>query len=106
MLKFIVSKSIIINIFRAHHDDMVLKQILRGIEQNFSFSSRKRVYKHIENCLTYIMANSSPNQWKDETHLISPSKIPLEILYIDYFRPLQESENNCKHILIVVDAFM
>lgn len=66
---------------------------------------RKHVHHYIENCLTCLTANSSPNRFEHETQLVPLPKAPLEIIHADHFGPLQETINGYKHVLVVVDAF-
>jgi len=51
------------------------------------------------------MANSSTNRFENDTQLYPLPAVPLEILHADHFGPLQETEDNYKHILVVIDSF-
>lgn len=108
-LKFVVPETMIPSLIRAHHDDMAHcgpEKTLKGIKQNFWFSSMsKKIYNYVENCLTCLMANDSPNRLEGETILTSPPKTPLEIWHVDHFGPLQETSDSYKYIYVVVDAF-
>ncbi|KMQ82606.1 pro-pol polyprotein [Lasius niger] len=107
-LKFMIPESMVINILRAYHDDMAhcgSEKTKRGISQNYWFPTmRKRIQDHIDNCLTCVMSNSSPNRFEAKTHLFPLPKMPLDVLHVDHFGPLQETINNYKHVLVVVDA--
>lgn len=108
-LKFVVPESMTVSVIRAHHDDMAhcgLDKTINGISSNFWFPSlRKKVHDYIENCLTCLMANSSQHRFEGEDHLHPSAKTPLEVLHIDHFGPLKETDDNYKHILVVIDAF-
>lgn len=79
--KFVIPKSMVVNIIRVHHDDMAHngpEKTLRGIQKNFWFTSmRKRVYSYIDNCLICLMASSASNVREGETHLSPPPKKPV-----------------------------
>lgn len=108
-LKFVVPESMVINILRAHHDDMAhcaLEKTLRGISQQYWFPTmRKRIADYLENCFTCVMANSSMNRFEGETHVFPQANTPMDIIHVDHFGPLQETESKFKHILVMVDAF-
>lgn len=108
-LQFIVPDTMISNIIRAHHDDMAhcgLQKTVEGIQKNFWFPSmRKKIVDHIENCLTCLMSDKRGHAKEGETCLYPLSKNPVEILHIDHFGPLQETSDNFKHILVVIDSF-
>lgn len=99
----------VINLLKAHHDEMAhpgIKKTLQGIKQNFWFPlMRKRIYDYIKNCFTCLMANNSANRFKNETQLFPLPKTPMEILHMDHFGPLEESEDNYKFLLIIIDSF-
>lgn len=99
----------IISILRAHHDDMAhcgAEKTLSGVKQNYWFPSmRKKTYNYIENCLTCLMANNASNRYERETVLYPLPSSPLQILHADHLRPLQDTPENFKHILVIVDAF-
>jgi len=61
------------------------------------------VQEYIDNCITCLTANSSPNSFEGETHLTARPSVPM--VHVDHFGPLQQTENNFKHILLVIDAF-
>lgn len=83
-----------------------VEKTLEGIKQNYWFPNmRKKIYDYVENCLTCVMANSSANRFEGETHLFPAPKAPLDLLHVDHFGPLQETENKFKHVLVVIDAF-
>lgn len=107
--RFVVPESMINNIIRIYHDDMAhagVEKTFQGIHGVYWFPTmRKRVRNYIENCVTCLMANSSTNRFEGQSQIESPPKAPFEIIHIDHFGPLQESENNCKFVCVIVDAF-
>lgn len=107
--RFVVPDSMMTSVLRAHHDEMAhcdAEKTIQGIQQNFWFPSlRKRVCDYIENCLMCVMSSSATNRLESETQLFPLPKVPLEVLHLDHFGPLQESGDNFKHILVIVDAF-
>lgn len=108
-LKFVVPESMITNLLRAHHDEAAHcrhEKTIMGIRQNFWFPAmRKKVHDYIDNCLTCLTSNSSVRRFEGETCLYPLPEKPLEIIHVDHFGPLQETSDNFKHILVVVDAF-
>lgn len=66
---------------------------------------RKRIKEYIENCFTCLMANNSSYSLEGETQLYPSPKTPLDILHLDHFGPLTETNDRHKHILVVIDAF-
>lgn len=66
---------------------------------------RKRIYDHIDNCIICLTANSSHHLREGEMQICNQSISPFEVLQIDNFGPLQQTENGLKHILVLVDSF-
>lgn len=52
-----------------------------------------------------MMVNEAANSREGETSLFPAARVPMEIIHIDHFGPLQQSPDGYKHILVVVDAF-
>jgi len=108
-LRFVVPDSMIHRILRIYHDDMAhcaTRKTLEGIASNYWFPHmRKRVQDYIDNCITCLTANSSANSLERETHLTPLPTVPMETVHVDHFGPLQQTENNCKYILVAIDAF-
>jgi len=96
-------------LMRIYHDDMAhvgQTKTYEGMTPNYWFPSmRKKISHYVNNCFTCIMSNDSINRLKGETSLYPAPKVPLEILHIDHFGPLQETRDRFKHILVIVDAF-
>jgi len=66
---------------------------------------RKRVRDYIENCLTCLVANTSPHRFEGQLHNDkTPTKL-FQVLHIDHFGPLQTTSDGHKHVLVAVDAF-
>lgn len=107
--KFVVPDSMINNILRTYHDDMAhcgMEKITQGIAQRYWFpSTREKIADYIENCFTCVMSNNAMNRFEGETHLFPSAKSPMEMLHIDHFDPLQETDAKYKYILVIVDAF-
>jgi len=108
-LKFVVPEVMIPAVMRAHHDNMAhvgQTKTHEGISQNYWFPSmRKKIYQYVNNCFTCIMSNDSNNRMEGETSLYPAPKSPMDTLHVDHFGPLQETRDNFKHILVIVDAF-
>jgi len=66
---------------------------------------RKRVQEYIDNCITCLTPNSSPNRFEGKTQLTALPTASMEVVHVDHFGPLQQTECNYKHILVVIDAF-
>jgi len=82
------------------------RKTLEGIALHYWFPHmRKRVQDYIDNCITCLTANSSANRFEGETQLTALPTVPMEVVHIDHFGPLQQTENNYKHVLVVIDAF-
>lgn len=107
--RFVVSETMISNVIKAHHDEMAHcgpEKIYQGIITNYWFPSmRKHVRLHIENCITCLVANSSSNRLESQLQNDSAPRLTFEVLHIDHFDPLQESEDGLKYILVIIDAF-
>jgi len=108
-LRFVISENMVHCILRIYHDDMAHcgpRKTLEGIASHYWFPHmRKRVQEYIDNCVTCLTANSSPNRFEGETQLTALPTVPMEVVHVDHFGPLQQTENNFKHILVVIDAF-
>lgn len=66
---------------------------------------RKKIVDYIENCLTCLLANSAANRNEGEMQSVPNPGLPFEIIHVDHFGPLQDTEDGYKHILVIVDAF-
>lgn len=90
------------NVIRIYYDQSVhceVEKTVQRISDNYWFPFvRNKVQKHIENCLTCLMANTSVNVKEGELQLQDTPSIPLHIVHADHFGPLMESINNFKHI--------
>jgi len=65
-----------------------------GMAQNYCFPSmRKKVHNYVNN-FACIMTNDSTNRLEGETSLYPAPKVPLEILHLDHFGPLQETNSS------------
>lgn len=107
--RFVVPDSLIINVIRAYHDEMAhydFKKTFQGISSNYWFPSmRKRIFDHIDNVIVCILANASTHARESELQLSTCSTKPFEVLHIDHFGLLQLTEDGCRHILVIIDAF-
>lgn len=66
---------------------------------------RKKVNDYVENCLTCLTCNSSSNRLENELHLDALPNAPMQVVHADHFGPLQPTEEDCKYVLVVVDAY-
>lgn len=107
--RFAVPESMINNIIRIYHDDMAhgrLEKTFQGIHGIYWFPPMwKRIRNYIDNCITCLMANASTNRFEGESQIDSPPKVPFEIIHVDHFGPLQETENGCKFVCVIIDTF-
>jgi len=108
-LKFAVPVSMVFNVLRAHHDDAGhcgKEKTYQSIIRNYWFPTmRKRVYDYVDNCFKCIMSNDSTNRFEKELSLYPLPTVPMNIIHIDHFGPLQETEQRYKHVLVIVDSF-
>lgn len=108
-LKFVIPDMMIDSVLRADHDDMAhagFEKTYRGVATNYWFPSmRNRINQYIENCFTCLMASDATNRFEAETSLVPAPQTPFEIIHVDHFGPLEESNDHYKHVLVVVDAF-
>jgi len=108
-LKFAVPESMIFNVLRAYHDDAGhcgKEKTYQSIIRNYWFPTmRKRVYDYVDNCFKCIMSNDSTNRFEKELSLYPLPTVPMNIIHIDHFGPLQETEQRYKHVLVIVDSF-
>jgi len=51
------------------------------------------------------MSNSLLNRLEGESHIYPSANNPIEIIHIDHFGPLQETESKHKYILVMVDTY-
>jgi len=97
------------NIIRVYHDNMAhcgLEKTIRGITTNYWFPSvRKKVENYLDNCLICLLANSAANSREGELQIADTPSQPFQVFHIDHFGPIQDSSNNFKHILVVIDFF-
>lgn len=66
---------------------------------------RKKIYDYIDNCLTCLLANTFTNRNEDEIQSSDNPKFPFEVIHIDYFGPLQQSNDGFKYIFVIVDVY-
>jgi len=108
-LRFYVPEDMIIHILRVYHDDCAhcgFEKTVKGITDNYWFPSlRKKVQAYIDNCIICLTSNIGANVKEGEMVIGEAPKEPMHTIHMDHFGPLIESNNGCKHILVVVDAF-
>ncbi|XP_039310737.1 uncharacterized protein LOC113005059 [Solenopsis invicta] len=106
--RFYVPDSMVHNIIHRYHDESAhcrFDKTVQGILANYWFPAlRNKTKKHLDNCLTCLLANSSSCTRKGEMHLTETPKLPFEIIHLDHFGPLIESRDKIKHVLVVIDA--
>lgn len=98
----------ITNIIRVYHDNMShcgVEKTIKGILSNYWFPFVQRVQKHIDNCLSCLLASASINTREGELQITDCPTFPLQIIHIDHFDLISQTEEGFKHILVVVDAF-
>lgn len=107
--RFVIPDSMITNIIRVYHDDMVhcgFEKPLQSISSNYWFPSlKKKIRNHIDNCITCLIVDSATNSREGELQITDTPSLPFEICHIDHFGPIKESADGFKHILIIIDAF-
>lgn len=107
--RFYVPESMVSNVIRIYHDKMAhcgMEKTLQGISCNYWFPSlRKRVRSHIDNCIICLLANSASNSCEGEMQITENPAFPFQIIHMDHFGPIVESEHGFKHIFVVVEAF-
>jgi len=102
-----VPKTMVHSILKTHHDDMAhcgTRKTYEGLAQHYWFPHMRKCVQEY-NCVTCITANSSPNRLESETCLTPSPKAPMEVVHVDHFGLLQQTENNYKYILVMIDAF-
>lgn len=107
--RFAIPESMINNLIRVHHDDMAhcgLETTFQGLYSSYWFPAmRKRIRDYIDNCIICLYANSATNRLEGESQIDdSPPAVPFEMIHVDHFGPLQETENGFKFILVIIDA--
>lgn len=107
--RFVVPESMTNNLIRIHHDQLAhcgTEKTFQSLYKSYWFPTmRRKIREYIDNCVTCLLSNASSHGRESEMHITQVASSPLEILYMDHFRPLQPSEDGYKHILVVVDAF-
>jgi len=107
--RFIVSDIMLNNLIRIYHNEMAhcgLEKTYQGIQETYWFPSmRKKIKEYIENCVTCLIANASPNRFEGELQSEYSPKSPFEIIHIDHFGPLQETNKKYKYVFEIIDAF-
>lgn len=107
--RFVIPNSIVNNMIRIHDEQMAhcnMEKTYQGIYKSYWFPSmRKRIRDHIDNCVTCLLADAASNSKEGEMQVSQMASNPLEILHLDHFGPLQQTEEGYKHVLVVVDAF-
>lgn len=66
---------------------------------------RKKIKEYIKNCITCLMANASPNRFEGDLRSEYSPKDPFEIIHIDHFGPLQETDKKYKYVFEIINAF-
>jgi hypothetical protein len=107
--QFYVPESMVENVIRIYHDDMSHcseEKTLQGISVNYWFPSlRRSVRLHIENCITCLLANSASNSRRGKLQMTKSPSIPFEIIHMDHFDLINQTDQGYKHIFLVVNAF-
>jgi len=108
-LRFVVPESMIHNVLKIYHDDMAhcgTRKTLEGISLHYWFPHmRRRTQDYIDNCITCLTSNSSANRFEGETQLFPLPAVPMDVVHMDHFGPLQQTKNKHKYILVIIDAF-
>lgn len=107
--RFVVPDSMVNKILHIHHDDLAhcgVEKSIQGIQINYWFPKlRKKVQNYIDNCLVCLTANYSFNIKEGELQITDSPTSPFIIVHTDHFGPLKKTEDNYKHILVLIDLF-
>lgn len=107
--RFYVPELMVNNVIKMYHDEMGhcgLEKTVNGIRETYWFPSmRKRVRVYIENCITCLMSNTSSHMREGEMQICGKTNLPFEIIHVDHFGPLPDTDDGHKYILVAIDAF-
>lgn len=106
---FVVPENMVYSVIRIYHDDMGhvgIDKTIHGIVGHYWFPCLKlRVKSYIENCvkcLSYSLIGGKP---EGEMEIFEKIALPFHTLHIDHFGPLENTKENYKYILAIIDAF-
>ncbi|CAL1689693.1 unnamed protein product [Lasius platythorax] len=106
---FVVPENMINNIIRIHHDEMGhvgVEKTIYGILSHYWFPCMKvKVKEYIDNCvkcLSYSVLSGKP---EGEMQIFEKETSPFKTLHIDHFGPLEITNDDFKHVLVIVDAY-
>lgn len=97
------------NVIRANHDDFGhfgAEKVYELVKKVYWFPKmRKKIERHIKNCLKCIQFAPNSGKIEGELHNIPKGCLPFQTIHIDHLGPLEETKNKHKHVFAVVDGF-
>ncbi|XP_011701332.1 PREDICTED: uncharacterized protein K02A2.6-like [Wasmannia auropunctata] len=105
---FVVPESMIHHVIRIYHDEMGhvgADKTVQGILAHYWFPClRHRVKQYIENCVTCLGYAIAAGKAEGEMELVDSGKVPMSMIHVNHFGPLERTPEGYKHVLVVVDA--
>ena len=74
-------------------------------KEYYIHKAREKIEKIIRNCVPCILANRKQGKKEGFLHPLHKESTPLHTYHIDHIGPLESTNKNYKHILVVIDAF-
>jgi len=106
--RFVVPNAMINNIIRIYHDKMShcgSEKTYQGLHTTYWFPMmQKQIRDYIDNCVVCFMADAMTREKESEMQINSFPTAPCEILHIDHFGLLEQSDFGFRHIFVVVEA--
>lgn len=106
---FVIPENMVNNIIRIYHDDLGhvgIDKTVYGILGHYWFPCLKmKVREYINNyvkCLTFSMP---ADKAEGEMQLIVREPLPFSTLHLDHYGPLEATNDDYKHVLIIIDAY-
>jgi len=108
-LLFFVPRSMETNVIRTCHDDIGhvgVDKTVSNISKVYWFPKmQEKVKEHIANCLRCIEFSPTSGKTEGFLHSVPKEKLPFVTIHVDHLGPLEKTERNYRHVLVVIDAF-
>lgn len=106
---FVVPEGMINNVIRIYHDDMGhvgIDKTIRGILGHYWFPNLKiKTRQYIDNCVKCLTYSISAGKPEGELQIFFKDSMPMQNVHIDHFGPLQQTTDDFKYVLVVINAF-
>ena len=96
-------------VIQTHHESLChlgTEKCFDYLRKTYWFPNMKiKIEKYIKTCLKCIEFSTKSGKVEGVLHNIPKGKTPFDVLHIDHYGPLPNSQNKMKHIFLIVDGF-